>query len=238
MNVEVAVYYRDMYDLVTATTFTTYDQIRYGVYSNLEYGNARGLELKYQFKQGDFSAGLNYTLGYTRGVADDPQMSFNRAGRSMDPVNKLIPLSWDQRHVINAYAGYNTRNFGATLMAYYYSGEAYTWSPISYSPLARINLFPNNQHKPPRFNLDVNAFYNLVSIGRVKFSLTLLAYNLLDRLNEESVNPNTGRAYQAVINESDLLGHRSNYHEFIDQVLDPSNFLAPRVVKLGMKMTF
>jgi outer membrane receptor protein involved in Fe transport len=238
MNVEVAVYYRDIYDLVTATTFTTYDQIRYGVYSNLEYGNARGLELKYQFKQGDFSAGLNYTLGYTRGVADDPQMSFNRAGRSMDPVNKLIPLSWDQRHVINAYAGYNTRNFGATLMAYYYSGEAYTWSPISYSPLARINLFPNNQHKPPRFNLDVNAFYNLVSIGRVKFSLTLLAYNLLDRLNEESVNPNTGRAYQAVINESDLLGHRSNYHEFIDQVLDPSNFLAPRVVKLGMKMTF
>jgi len=238
MNVEVAVYYRDIYDLVTATTFTTYDQIRYGVYSNLEYGNARGLELKYQYKQGDFSAGLNYTLGYTRGVADDPQMSFNRAGRSMDPVNKLIPMSWDQRHVINAFSGYNTRKLGATLMFYYYSGEAYTWSPISYSPLARINLFPNNQHKPPRFNLDVNAFYNLVSIGRVNISLTLLVYNLFDRLNERSVNPNTGRAYQAVVNESNLLGFRSNYNEYIDQLLDPSNFFTPRVVKLGLKMTF
>lgn len=238
MNLEVAVYYRDIYDLVTAMIFTTYDQIRYGVYSNLEYGNARGLELKYQYGQGDFSAGLNYTLGFTRGVADDPQMSFNRAGQSMDPVNKLIPMAWDQRHVINAYAGLNSRNLGATLMAYYYSGEAYTWNPLSFSPLARINLFPNNQHKPARFNLDMNAYYNLISIGGVNVKLTLLAYNLFDRLNERLVNSNTGRAYQVVVLESDLSGHRSNYHEFEEQVLDPSNFMTPRVVKFGLKLSF
>jgi outer membrane receptor protein involved in Fe transport len=238
MNLEVAVYYRDIYDLATATIFTTYDQIRYGVYSNLEYGNARGLEIKYQLEKGNFSAGLNYTLGYTRGVADDPLMSFNRAGRSMDPVNKLIPMAWDQRHVLNSYAGYNTRTLGATLMFYYYSGEAYTWSPITYSPLARINLFPNNQHKPARFNIDVNAFYNLMTIGRVNFQLTLLAYNLLDRLNERYVNQNTGRADQVVINESDLLGFRSTYNDYQDQLLDPANFLTPRVIKLGLKMTF
>ena len=238
MNLEVAVYYRDIYDLVTATIFTTYDQIRYGVYTNLEYGNARGFEVKYEFREGDFSAGLNYTLGYTRGVADDPQMSFNRAGNSMDPVNKMIPMSWDQRHVLNIFTGYNTKNFGTTLMFYYYSGEAYTWSPLSYSPLARINLFPNNQHKPARFNLDLNAHYHLMTIGALNFKLTLIAYNLLDRLNERFVDANTGRADQVVIKETDLLSHKSTYHEYEDQVHNPVNFLAPRVIKMGIQLTF
>ena len=238
MNLEVAVYYRDIYDLVTATIYTTYDQIRYGVYTNLEYGNARGLELKYEFRQRNLSAGINYTLGYTRGVANDPEMSFNRAGQSMDPVNKMIPMPWDQRHVFNSFCGYNSDNFGATVMLYYYSGDTYTWSPIAQSPLARINLFPNNQHKPSRYNIDLNAFYNLTSIGRFNLKLTLLVYNLLDRLNETGVDSNTGRADQVIIQESALAAHRSVYHDYIEQLLDPRRFAQPRVVKLGLAVTF
>ena len=238
MNVEVAVYYRDIYDLVSATTFTTYDQIRYGVYTNLEYGSARGLEIKYDFRQGPISAGVNYTLGYTRGVADNPEMSFTRAGSEMDPVNKMIPMSWDQRHVFNTFCGYQTPKFGATAMFYYYSGTAYTWTPLAQSPLARINLFPNNQHRPSRFNVDLNAHFNLLTIRGMKFKLSLLAYNLLDRLNEHGVNSNTGRAYQVIIQDTDLMGHRSVYHEYEEQVLNPANFAAPRLVKLGIGVTF
>ncbi|NQT25321.1 TonB-dependent receptor [candidate division KSB1 bacterium] len=238
MSVEVAVYYRDIYDLVTATIFTTYDQIRYGVYTNSEYGNARGLEVKYDFRHKSLMAGMNYTLGYTRGVADDPQMSFNRAGNSMDPVNKMIPMAWDQRHVFNTFAGVQKETFGATAMLYYFSGEAYTWNPIAQSPLARINLFPNNQHKPARYILDLNAFYQFLTMGRMKMRLTLMAYNLLDRLNENNVNGATGRADQFIVQESDLAAHRSDYHEYSDQVLNPSNFSNPRIVKLGIGVTF
>jgi len=238
MNLEVAVYYRDIYDLVTATIYTTYDQIRYGVYNNLEYGNARGLEVKYDFRLNNLSAGINYTLGYTRGIANDPEMSFNRAGQSMDPVNKMIPMAWDQRHVFNTYLGYERQNLTIAAMLYYYSGETYTWSPIAQSPLARINLFPNNQHKPPRYNVDLNASYRFLSFGRFKLTLNLLVYNLLDRLNEVNVNSNTGRADQVIIQESNLIAHRSVYHEYIDQVLDPGRFATPRVVKLGLGITF
>jgi outer membrane receptor protein involved in Fe transport len=238
MNFEIAVYYSDIYDLVTATIYTTYDQIRYGVFSNLDYGNTRGLEMKYQYRTGNFSAGFSYTLGYTRGVADNPQMSFNRAGQSMDPVNKMIPMAWDQRHVFNTDLGYNTKDFGFTFVFWYRSGETYTWNPLSYSPLARINLFPNNQHKPPQSSLDLRAYLNFLTIGDVNFQLSLLAYNLLDHLNEEYVDPNTGRADQVVIRDIDLISHKSVYHEYEDQVQNPAAFLHPRLIKMGLVVWF
>ena len=46
MNLELAVFYRDIYDLQTAKVITTYNQIEYGLYSNKDYGNVKGLEIK------------------------------------------------------------------------------------------------------------------------------------------------------------------------------------------------
>jgi outer membrane receptor protein involved in Fe transport len=238
MNLDVAVYSRDIYDLNTLTIYTTYNQRRYGVYSNLDYGSARGLEVKYEFRQDNLSAGINYTLGFTRGIANNPEMSFDRAGNSMDPVNKMIPMEWDQRHVFNAYLGYNTRNYGVTAMLYYFSGTTYTWSPIAQSPLARINLFPNNQHKPSRYSVDMTAFYNVASLGKMKIRLNLIVYNLFDRLNEVGVDGNTGRAYQAIITESQRASFRSVYHKIEDQIHNPAMFATPRVVKIGVGLTF
>jgi outer membrane receptor protein involved in Fe transport len=238
MNLDVAVYSRDIYDLSTLTIFTTYNQRRYGVYSNLEYGSARGFEVKYEFRQDNLSAGINYTLGFTRGIANNPEMSFDRAGNSMDPVNKMIPMEWDQRHVFNTYVGYNARNYGATAMLYYFSGETYTWSPIAQSPIARINLFPNNQHRPSRYSMDLTAFYNVASLGRMKIRLNVIVYNLFDRLNEVGVNGNTGRAYQAIITEEERMSFRSLYHKIEDQYHNPANFSTPRVVKVGVGVTF
>jgi hypothetical protein len=238
MNLDVAVYSRDIYDLATATIYTTYNQRRFGVYSNLDYGSARGLEIKYEYRQDNLSGGVNYTLGFTRGIANTPEMSFNRAGGKMDPVNKMIPMEWDQRHVFNAYLGYNARNYGATAMLYYFSGETYTWSPIAQSPIARINLFPNNQHKPSRYTVDMTAFYNLASIGKMKIRLNLIVYNLFDRLNETGVDGNTGRAWQSIITESQRLSFRSVYHKIEDQYKNPSMYATPRVVKIGVGVSF
>jgi len=101
MDMEVAVYYRDIYDLLSSRIVYTYSQIRYGLFDNKDYGNVRGLELQYHYHVGNFSLDANYTLQYTRGVADSPEFAFNRAGQDRDPVNKLIPLGWDQRHTLN-----------------------------------------------------------------------------------------------------------------------------------------
>jgi outer membrane receptor protein involved in Fe transport len=238
MNLEVAVFYRDIYDLLSARVITTFNQIRYGIFSNKDYGNVRGLEVKYEFMQGALSAFLNYTFQYTRGNADNPTFTFTRAGNSQDPVNRLIPMNWDQRHTFNVSAGYNTRRYGATSTLYFNSGTPFTWSPIDQSTLSRINLFPNNASKPMQISLDLSAYYNIFTSKDLNARLVLLAYNILDRLNDVDVNSQTGTAYSAIIREVNKISHRSDFNDYYDGIHDPSMYASPRYVKIGMEFNF
>jgi len=238
MGLEIIVFYRDIYDLLSAKVVSTFNQIEYGLYSNKDYGNVKGIELKYDFVYGNLTTFLNYTLQYTRGNADNPTQTFNRAGDNMDPINRLIPMSWDQRHTLNITVGYNTANYGATLTGYYNSGAPFTWGPIAESILSRVNLYPNNSYRPGRYTVDFSGFYDYAVLKNMKLRLTLTVYNLLDRLNEEWVNGQTGRAYTAIIRPEDLASHRSNFNEYIDRVHNPSMYSAPRMVKLGLGLVF
>lgn len=238
MSLEIAVFYRDIYDLLSTRIITTFNQIRYGLYSNKDYGNARGLELKYEFNSGSFSAGMNYTLQFTRGNADNPIFSFNRAGSNMDPVNILIPMSWDQRHTLNINVSYNTEVYGISSTAYYNSGTPYTWAPISESPLFRVNLPPYNSSQPSQLSVDLSAFYTLLKFNNYKLQLTLLAYNIFDALNEVSVYSRTGKAYTDIVRSTDISSHRSDFNDYYDVIHDPSMYGAPRSVKMGLTFSF
>ena len=198
-GLEVSLFYRDIYNLLSTRVISTYNQIEYGLYSNKDYGNARGLEVKLDAHSGPISAWVNYTLQYTKGNADNPQQTFSRSGASMDPVNRFIPMSWDQRHTFNATLAYNSGPFGGSLTGYYNSGSPYTFSPIEESRLSRINLYPNNDYRPAKFSADLMTYYNLPIFKDYVLNLRLAVYNLFDRLNEEFVNSQTGRAYTAVI---------------------------------------
>lgn len=238
MDLEVALYYRDIYDLLSVKVVSTYNQTEYGLYTNKDYGNARGLEVKYKYIYHQFFVNLNYTLQYTRGNADNPTMTYNRAGDSIDPVNQMIPMSWDQRHTLNVTTGYNTKKFGATLTGYYESGTPYTWSPVSNTMLFRVNLLPNNSTMPAQIRFDLNGHYNIALSDRVNAKLTLTIYNLLDRLNEGYVNSQTGRAYTAIIRETDLNSHKSVFNDYLDRVQNPGMYSAPRLIKVGLGIEF
>jgi outer membrane receptor protein involved in Fe transport len=238
MDLEVAIWYKDIYELSTVNIVTTYNQIRYGLYGNKDYGNARGLEVKFNTRYGQLYSELNYTLQYTRGNADNPTFTYSRAGSSQDPIPTLIPMSWDQRHTLNATIGYNTQNFGLTATAYLGTGAAYTWTPIDQNALHRVNLYPNNSYKPFHYSVDLKAFYEMPAYFGLNLRWSLYVYNLLDRLNEYGVNGNTGRANQAIIRESDLIGHWSDFSTYEDRIYSPSNWSAPRSVKLGLGIIF
>ena len=238
MGVEVIVFYRDIYDLLSTKIISTFNQIEYGLYSNKDYGNVKGLEIKYDFVYNSFSAFLNYTLQYTRGNADNPTQTFDREGDNRDPINRLIPMEWDQRQTLNITVGYNAKNYGATLTGYYNSGSPYTWTPISKTMLARVNLYPNNDWRPSRYSIDLNSYYDFNLTDKIKLKLTCTVYNLLDRLNEEWVDANTGRAYTDVIRDIDIASHRSDFNEYIDRVENPSMYSAPRMVKVGLGLVF
>jgi hypothetical protein len=238
MDLEIAVFYRDIYDLLCVNVVTTYNQIRYGLYSNKDYGNVRGLELKYNMNYESFIASINYTFQYTKGNADTPTFTFNRAGSNIDPVNRLIPMGWDQRHTLNLSAGYHKPKYGATLTFYYNSGTPYTWSPVAENPISQVNLFPNNDYKPAQFSIDFNSYYHIFEYKGIKGRLTILVYNLLDRLNEVSVNGSTGRAYTTIARENVIDSHKSDFNDYWDRVKDPSMYSMPRLVKISVEVSF
>ena len=236
MSLEVNVYYRDIYELLSTKVITTYNTIKYGFYTNKDYGNVRGIELKYELRSGPISIFTNYTLQYTRGNADNPAQSYSREGNNQDPVSKLIPMSWDQRHTFNTTFGYNTSSYGVSLTGYFNSGTPYTFSPSSINPLAAINLLPNNDYKPSNYTVDMNGYYNIKIFNQFSCKLTFLIYNIFDRLNEYSVNSQTGRAYTALITDSDRRNFRSNFTTIEDSYQDPSAFSTPRTIKIGLEL--
>jgi outer membrane receptor for ferrienterochelin and colicin len=238
VSLDIALFYRDIYNLLSTKIISTYNQIEYGLYSNKDYGNARGLEVKLDLGYGPITGMVNYTLQYTRGNADNPTQTFDRAGNNMDPVNRFIPMSWDQRHTLNGTVMFNGKNYGGSLTAYYNSGSPYTFTPQSESVLSRINLYPNNDYKPSTSTIDATFYYKFKLMGKLKGNLNLTIYNLTDQLNENWVNEQTGRAYTAVIRETDLAGHRSDFNNYEDRIKNPSMFSSPRNIKLALGINF
>jgi outer membrane receptor protein involved in Fe transport len=237
MSLEVAVFYRDIYDLLGTKIITTFNAIHYGLYTNEDYGNARGLEFKYEYSFGGVSAGVNYTLQYTRGNANSPRYNFDRAGNKQDEVNVLIPMDWDQRHTLNASISYNTESYGGSIIGRFDSGP-YSWAPLQESPQANINLQPNNSTRPSLISVDLNAFIDVWSSGTTRARLSLLIYNLFDRLNEYNVNGTTGRAGDRIYRPTDFFTYRSNFSTIYDRNNNPSDFANPRSVKLGIEFIF
>ena len=238
MGLEVSLFYKDIYNLLSTKVISTYNQIEYGQYTNKDYGNVRGLEVKFDVFKNPINVWLNYTLQYTRGNADSPQQSFSRAGASQDPVNKFIPMSWDQRHTLNGTLGYVGPNYGVSVTGYFNSGAPYTFSPQGESILARVNLYPNNDYRPIRYHADLTAYYRMSLMRGMGLKFDLSIYNLFDRLNENWVNGETGRAYTAIVTDADLSNFKEDFFEYSENYQDPSAFSAPRQIKLGVGLTF
>ncbi|MBN2279321.1 MAG: TonB-dependent receptor [Candidatus Marinimicrobia bacterium] len=238
LGLEVTVFYRDIYELLSTKIITTFNQVRYGLYTNKDYGNVRGMELKLDYAWKNFFAAMNYTLQYTRGVADNATSAFSRAGSKMDPVSTLIPLSWDQRHTLNFSTGYNTHQYGVTITGYFNSGTRYSWSPLAESPLSAVKLYPNNSVKPSTFTMDMRCHFHLLTYKGASVRLNVLIYNLLDIKNQVGVYSTTGKAGETIIREQDLENHHSDFATYEDRIKDPSQWSAPRQIQFGVDLKF
>ena len=237
LGLELNLYYRDIYNLLSTTIITTYNEVKYGLYTNKDYGNVRGLEAIMDFHVNNLSMYFNYTMQYTRGNADSPTQSFDFEGNNKDPVNILMPMSWDQRNTFNATLTYSLNDLTITTIAYYNSGTPFSYEPISTSTLANINLLPNNEYKPANYSVDLTGSYRF-KYNSHKIKINFSIYNLFDRLNEYNVNSQTGRAGSAIITESEIGAFYSNFNTIEDTYIVPTNYSAPRNIKIGIQYEF
>ena len=114
----------------------------------------------------------------------------------------------------------------------------YTYQPILESTLAKQDIPPNGENRPTNVSLDLKSHYDFGISDNIKLRLFLSVYNLLDTKNELFVNSTTGRAYTAIVRESDIYNFRSNYTNIFDRIRNPAMYSAPREIKLGLGVRF
>ncbi|HOJ05200.1 MAG TPA: TonB-dependent receptor [Bacteroidota bacterium] len=238
ISLDITAYIRDTRNLAS----TRADEIQvfggsatYSKIVNSDFAYTRGLVLSFNKRfLGGLAASVDYTFQIVRGTASDPYAAQQAASRGDLPEVQLTPLSWDQRHTINASVSYAGPSYGGSLIMQYGSGMPYT--PRRSDDIT--SLITNSQIKPTSVNADVRL-YKTLQLGFTSATIFLRVYNVFDALNEVNVFDDTGRAgYTTDINR--VKGQNTpEYVNTIDEWFTvPTNYSEPRRIEVGLNLDF
>ncbi len=238
-KVELTVYYKDIRNLLGQEIITTRDTKVYARYVNRDYGNTKGVtfSLIRQF-QDRFGFTVDYTYQVARGNASDPNSVFynNQTQPPIEPEKQVLPLDWDQRHALNGTVILgDPRDWTVSFIGRFHTGQPYTPSNPG-SQLSR--QFQNSEREPVTFSLDLN-FAKTLHFGGQSARFFVRGYNLLDRLNAQSVYSSTGTPFHPyrTVGETEVLLQNPNFT--IDEIdRRPDFFQAPRRIVAGMTLEF
>ncbi len=232
ITLDVTAFFKNIRNLLGVKIYETYILGRkYAQYINRDYGNVRGVTITLKGRYSEFLyASFDYTYQIAKGNASDPNAVFWDAQANREPEKFLVPLDWDQTHTLNASLtiGY-PQYWGISFIGRYGSGFPYT--PI-YQGL-RISK-ENSERKPAQYNLDLRAYRNFKLAGG-DFQVFLKVYNLLDRMNEENVYLETGRAGYTIIENPGTVRGINTLEEYL---IRPDFYCAPRQVIIGFSVAF
>ncbi len=246
LSFQLAGYYRDLYDQIS-TIEERDGPIVVTRYINLDYGRARGFELKIDRKFANhFQATFNYDFSFAYGKASGALDEFNNASSNVPTNYDEHPLDWDQTHQINFNTavmfpkGDHPQLFGFRLPDYWLmsvqwqfgSGRPYT--PSEYTTGIDENLILDNSERYPWWERTNVRFEKYFDYAGIKWITGLQVYNLWDKRNVNSIYAETGSATIAV--------HPFNpdYNPGLDRTdydANPRNFGSGRqiLVKVGME---
>ena len=232
LALEITGYYKDIRNLLGTKIVETYNATHYAVYVNRDYGNVRGVVLSLKKRYSNYlAAQVDYTYGVAEGNASNPLTAFFDAQAHRETETQLVYLDWDQTHTLNASITVSDRkHWGVSLIGQYGSGLPYT---PTYRGLR--TSFENSERKPPTWNVDLRSHYDF-TFNRMRLSLYLLIYNLTDRLNENFVYTDTGRATYTLISTYEGRVYGPNTLE--EYLLRPDYFSPPREIRLGLSVQF
>ena len=233
--VDVTAYMKDISGLTdTEQIFYTAGDY-YSLYTNADYGSARGIEIKFSKRRGGIPAWLTWDIIYGFGVARGKSSS-TRQNYDFIWAGYVVPseehyLDWDQRHSLRADLGIHAPeeealfgipgldNFGMNLTVNY--GSGLPWSPPSRTKEQLINT----ERLPYTLRTDVR-FYKNVEVGQLKLGLFGDIYHLFSR---ENIN----RYYL------DFYDYESWYNAYGDpggSYGDPRVYSAKRFMRFGISV--
>jgi outer membrane receptor protein involved in Fe transport len=233
-GITFTVYFKDIRNLVGTEVHETIEGFKYGRYINRDYGYVRGLTFTFERRYTDnFAANIDYTFQIAKGNASDPNNAFLDAQGEKETEKQVVPLSWDRRHQFNGSFNIgNPQDFVFSLIARYGTGLPYTTTSRTVQPYVE-----NGGRKPVTFTIDLYLTKRF-KLGSIMPSVFLRVFNLLDRLNEQDVYGDTGRAGYS----TDPLYFGSvrprGLNTLAEYYIRPHFYRKPREVQLGFEIKF
>lgn len=106
-SLQLSGFYREMRNLIQVQRLQEAYPRTYTTYSNLDFGNVKGLTLSYDLRQTkNLSLRLAYTLQFADGTGSNATTGVNVVNSGFPNIRVLQPLDFDQRHNIVATVDY------------------------------------------------------------------------------------------------------------------------------------
>ena len=246
----IAIYSRDIYDLISATTVT--DQETGNIlarYINRAYASARGIELTMNKRYSNkFAFDLAYTFSYADGVASSQEFGANPNGLEFLP-NQELPLDWDQRHVFHLSLLLREPGQWSGSIVFSY-GSGFPWTPNDRYARRDDPMLENSMRLPATYDLSIQGD-RIVNFYGQELKFFMQALNLINqdmvRAPAAGIFPGMNQAasaYTSYLTETGKYGgaylqdkNGDNYDEFIP-INDPRVFLDHRIFRVGVGWTF
>jgi len=245
-----AVYSKDIYDLISATTVTDTETGNVlARYINKAYASSRGVEftLNKRFAE-NFAFDITYTYAFADGVASEQEFGSQPEGLQYLP-NQELSLSWDQRHTFNFSLLLSEPESWSGSITFTY-GSGYPWTPIDRFARRQDPLLENSRRLPSTFSLDFQGERRVNFYGQ-SLTLYVQAFNLINqdmvRTVAAGIFPGmiqAASAYSEYLTETGRYGgaylqdkNGDSLNEFIP-INDPRVFEDHRLFRIGLGWQF
>ncbi|MBP7542342.1 MAG: TonB-dependent receptor, partial [Ignavibacteriaceae bacterium] len=234
--ISLTAYYKDVTGLIGTRyyfPFTEGRYVGYTLYVNEDYANMKGFEINLDIRPDKyFAGGLTYTYSVAKGSASSEEEQYPGTSESA----QLYYLDFDKTHVLNATATFMIPKdegpllFGEpvfddmdfSFVFSYSSGYPYTQSGRDVGFVVK-----NALRQPSTWSLDLLIGKDLTIFNNMRLRLFAEILNLTDHKNVLYVYRDTGDPDYTFVG-----GYSKEYME------DPSNYGAPRRIRVGASIRF
>ncbi|MFZ6032162.1 MAG: TonB-dependent receptor [Melioribacter sp.] len=239
-TVDITTFYRDIRNWITAgPLIITRNLVSYSTYINKDYSNVKGITLNLNKRfTNHYAIDLNYTYQVAEGSNSNPEDEFYAQLGNNEPTLYLVPLDWDQRHLVNLSFFVGDNDWGASLIARYGTGLPYTPAITQYIADRGITsgLQRNSRRRPTQhvFDLRLHKTFDIAGISVTSF---LNVFNLLDTRVVVNVFGDTGKPDYTT--EGRNVGDDPNRPNTVQEYLRyPTNYGEPRLIQFGLELSF
>ncbi|HMU42484.1 MAG TPA: TonB-dependent receptor [Ignavibacteriaceae bacterium] len=238
--IDVTGFYKDVRNWITAGPFfPTRNLVTYSKYINKDYSNVKGITLTVNKRFLDnYSFDISYTYQVADGSNSSPEDEFNSQLGNNEPALFILPLDWDQRHILNFNFYVGGADWGASFLARYGTGLPYTPSITQFTADRGISsgLQRNSRRRPNQFTVDVKI-NKLFDVFGYNLNVFLSVFNLFDARTVVNVFGDTGQPDYTTQGQN--IGEDPNRPNSVEEYLRfPWNYGEPRLVQLGFEFSF